>query len=793
MLNLRDEASPNGAGLVMSLAGPVGGDEDVLRVSAPFVVETWSTADGPDGIQRHEAGYAAATWTDDALEAHASIDSGSSSTVRLLDRWTRTDDDTWRVDRSMHIEGDPAMDGVRLRLVTETPFSEGGRFDDFRFYAPSAVYDKNDLDEDGVDDYLPSQRMQYREDRLNALSFMAFHEKRGVALTLIRADLPEFDGVPDRPHKERLFLHEGDIGSIGFEPVEGAIDQLRLQACYPFDEGESTHALLLVERPSWGSFWPVGSSRPFEVSYLVRVERSADFHEAMWTSYSRRVQDLKPVPVALPTSLDEISRLRAESLDHYYLETDVSVDPNGPAGYVLNCHPQSGEQLADIIQYGFTGQNTLNAYLMMRFGEPEWAVHGVRALDFFVDKGHLPEPGMFYDLYNAPKQTMDCWWTGLLLPLAYAEPGGDLEELMGPIYKKWEKEIPRLQQLQGSYLRCMSESAYGVLLGYEFEQSQGREHPTWLQAVQRYADFLLRVQEDDGSWYRAYDHAGKPLTEPAIWFGTTMYEQKSSSSTPIPTLLKLRQLTRDDRYLHAAIRAGHFVRDKLVDPVRFNGGIHDPIYAKGQLIDNEGILYPMLGLLDLYRTVGGDYFRQGAIRAGRLFASWTWLWDVPLPPDSTLAKHGFRSTGIGACDTCATGYVHPFEVIAVPELIEIGELANDPAMVDVAELLLYGCNQTVAVPGKDWGYASPGLQEEGYLISWWLGDDPIFENTAFGDRGKGEGNKTCFPWIPAVALAAYWKLMDRYGSAEMDQIRASNGMVLSSDRSSARARPEGQA
>jgi hypothetical protein len=169
----------------------------------------------------------------------------------------------------------------------------------------------------------------------------------------------------------------------------------------------------------------------------------------------------------------------------------------------------------------------------------------------------------------------------------------------------------------------MSESAYGVLLGYEFEQSQGREHPTWLQAVQRYAEFLLRVQEDDGSWYRAYDHAGKPLTEPAIWFGTTMYEQKSSSSTPIPTLLKLRQLTDDDRYLHAAIRAGHFVRDKLVDPVRFNGGIHDPIYAKGQLIDNEGILYPMLALLDLYRTVGGDYFRQGAIRAARLFASWT--------------------------------------------------------------------------------------------------------------------------------------------------------------------------
>ncbi|GAW50923.1 MULTISPECIES: hypothetical protein [unclassified Nocardioides] len=772
MLHLTHHDSSDGVALTLSLRGAR--DEEVLRIPTPVVLETWSA--GAEQVTRHEAGYEHAEWDGEVLQASCSVPVGGSAQARVRDRWSRADDDTWQVDRTLAVEGDGGPEGVRLRLRAATPFPEGGRLADFRFFAPSAVYDKNDLDEDGVDDYLPGLKMRFRDDRLNALSFTAYHEKRGVALTLIRADVPEWDELPHRPDKERLFLHDGDIGSIGYEPVDDTMPQLLLDACYPFDEGESTHALLLVERPAWEAMWPVTSEHPFEVSYQLRAEPYPDFHEAMWGSFRRRVADLRPVPVELPASLDEITRLRAESLDHYYLETDASVDPNAPAGYVLNCHPQVGEQLADIIQYGFTGQNTLNAYLMMRFGEDEWTAHGVRALDFFVDKGHLAEPGMFYDLYNAPKQKMDCWWTGLLLPLAYAEPGGDLEELMGPIYKKWEKEIPQLQQLQGSYLRCMSESAFGVLLGYELERDRGREHQEWLAAVRRYGEFLLRVQEPDGSWYRAYDHEGKPLTQPEIWFGTTPYEQKSSSSTPIPTLVKLTELTGDERFLAAAVRAGHFVRERLVDPVRFNGGIHDPIYAKGQLIDNEGILYPMLGLLELYRAVGGEYFRVGAIRAARLFATWTWLWDVPLPSTSTLAQHGFRSTGIGACDTCATGYVHPFEVIAVPELIEIAGLAEDPSMVDVAELLLHGCNQTVAVPGKDWGYASPGLQEEGYLISWWLGDDPIFEDTAFGDRGKGEGNKTCFPWIPAVAMSCYWKLVDRYGSADMEQVRSQTGM-----------------
>jgi hypothetical protein len=775
MLNVRVESS----GLVFAHDG-----EDALRVPAPVVVETWSPADGPDGVTRHEAGYSAVTWTDGMAHAEATVHFGGGASVRVDDRWRRIAPDTWQVDRSLTVAGDvPA--GVRLRLVAETTYPEGGRFGDFRFFAPSSVYDHNDLDGDGVDDYLPSRRQQYREDRLNALSLMAYHEKRGVSLSIIRADLPAFDSIPDRPAKERLFLQETDIGSIGFEPVAGAVEQLRLQACYPFDEGESTHALLLVERPSWGSMWPTAGGTPLEASYQIRAETAANFHDAMWANYTRRLRELRPVPVELPVSIDELTRYRAESLDRYYLETDPAVDPHAPAGYVLNCHPQVGEQLADIIQYGFTGQNTLNAWSQMRFGEPAWAEHAVRTLDFFVDKGHLSETGMFYDLYNAPKQKMDCWWTGLLLPLAYAEPGGDLEALMGPIYLKWKDEIPQLQKLQGSYLRCMSESAYGVLLGYEFEKGQGRERPNWLAAVRRYGEFLLRVQEEDGSWYRAYDHQGKPLTSPEIWFGTTVYEQKSSSSTPIPTLIKLTELTGDRRFLEAAVRAGHFVRDTLVDPVRFNGGIHDPIYAKGQLIDNEGILYPMLGLLALYRTVGGEYFKVGAIRAAQLFATWTWLWDVPLPPTSTLAKHGFRSTGIGSCDTCATGYVHPFEILAVPELIEIGQLAGDPAMVDVAELILHGCSQTVAVPGKDWGYAFPGLQEEGYMISWWLADDPIFEGTAFGGRGKGEGNKTCFPWIPAVATACYWKLIDRYGTADMAEIRVATGMTETSTRGGA--------
>ena len=110
-------------------------------------------------------------------------------------------------------------------------------------------------------------------------------------------------------------------------------------------------------------------------------------------------------------------------------------------------------------------------------------------------------------------------------------------------------------------------------------------------------------------------------------------------------------------------------------------------------------------------------------------------------------------------------------LLAVPELVEIGLETGIDVFLTAAELIQAGCNETVSLPEKDWGYAKPGLQEEGLLISWWFADDPMFGDTAFGGRGKGEGNKTCLPWIAAVAIDSYQQLRERYGTSEISEIR----------------------
>lgn len=774
-LNLSTVKRDNGYGLVFSLTGRGDESQKLLKAPAPATLETWQAGDANGGRQTYSKGYDQVREATDGIRGECVITGADGAQYRVADVWRQVSSDTWQVDRRVKVESGSLATGVRSRLDFVTAFQEGAEFTDLRYFVPPILYDRNDLDEDGVEDYLETQNLMYREDRLNMLAAMAYHEKSQISMTLIRADVPEFDSLSDRKNKERVFLQKTDVGSLGFWGVPGKTFQMSLRACYPFYEGERSYALINEERPGWEVFWPAETGEILEVSYRIRVEEAAGFIKACWQAYSRMLKDLDPQPVSLPATPEDLVRYRLEALDRYYVDVDAATDPNEPAGFVVNCHPQDGKQLSDIIQYGFTGQNVLNAYNYLRYGykvgDEEFIRKARRVIDFFVNKAHIKETGMFYNLYNADKQKMDFWWTGLLLPLAYAKPGESLEKLMGPIYYHWEDVIKELQKKQGSYLRCMSEDAHALLLAYECESQHGTCHSDWLEAAKRYGEFLLRTQESDGSWYRAYGLDGEKLTHPEIWFGTTRYEQKSSSGTPIPFLVKLYELTQDRRFLDAACKAGRFVRETLVDPVKCNGGIHDSMYVKGQLIDNEGVLYPMLGLLALYKGVGDDYYLQGAINAAWLFASWVCLWDVPLPPDSTLAKYGFRSTGMGACDTCGAGYVHPFQLIAVAELVELAEMTNDPALLDVAELIFHGCNQTVAVPGKDWGYKYTGLQEEGYLISWcWL-DDPMFEDTAFGHRWKGEGNKTCFPWIPAVAVYGYWKMIDKYNTLDFAALR----------------------
>jgi hypothetical protein len=763
-MRLAHEQRPDGIALVWS-EGQTDTAVPVLAATHPVVLETVDA--DLEREERVEVGYDNVEQVSASeLIGTAEVGDSRGVRVRVRDRW-REVEDGWLVDRTLETLQNVPGAGVRLLLEVAPDVRQSASYEDFRYFAPAAMYDLNDLNRDHVDDYSDTQTLFYREDRLSAMTVLAHHAGTGRSFSISRSDVPEFDPVPERELGQTRYLQRTDIGSLGLFPSERDGEGCRLAGSYPFVERDRCHALVVSTRPAWGTFWPADQGESLTASYVVNVDEAATPQEALWTVWQRRMRELAPRRVELDASLEEITSHRIDALLRFYAE-----DPESrAAGFVTNCHPQDGKQLSNVIQYGFTGQNVGNAFNLLRAAERDDAAENRRralaVIDFYVEDARRNPNGLVHGLYNMDLGRYDSWWTGLLLPLAYANPGDDLERLMGPLYDHLRPVIERLKGREGTYLRCLAEEYDSLLQAYQIERDRGTVHDDWMKAALSFAHFLAAAQEGDGSFYRCYDLDGKPLTDPDFWFGQTEVQQKSSTATVVGFLIRLHELTGDQQWVDISERACAYVYKEFVEDLKFNGGIHDSMYAKPQLVDHESIIFAFRALLETHRATGKEHYLEQAVRAAWIVCSWAWLWDVPLPAESTYARFGFRTTGWTGCDAPGAGYIHPMGVIVVPDLVEVARRTGEESFLVMAELILAACNENVAIPGKDWGYAFPGLQEEGLQVSWCWADDPMFVSTGFGERWKGEGNKTCFPWISAVTVWSFQEMMARYGTTDV--------------------------
>jgi hypothetical protein len=766
-VKLESFPTPTGLGVrVVADATVDGVPGPVAIIAAPATVEFLVRGGADDEtVERMERGYDSLEAVGDGWEGESDILFGRGH-YRLRDRWTAVPGAI-----SVNRRCEPVESGDEpLRLLLETEL-EASPFDEMQLFAPPALYDLNDINGDGLEDFLDTQDLIYRDDRLTGLTVLAYSPQTGAGYALSRDDIPAFDDIPARVLGQQNIVQRTDIGSLGVTPSTSG--QTTLVSAYPFVERSRSHALTSEGREPWGAFWPVeaGPGGAFDVSYSLSLVTGATAIDCLWDLWTDRMSVLSPREVELTDTLETITGLRVEALLPYYAEGSPTPSGALPAGFVTNNHPQNGVQLENIIQYGFTGQNVLNAHHILSYADtladPEARGKALKVIDFFVAQAAESAYALTHTLFDLDTGKTANWWSGLVLPLAYADDGDDLRALMGPVYEHMKYAIEPLRHIDGTYLRCMAEEHAALLRAYEAEKLRGNDHPEWLAAATRFGEFLVDVQETDGSWRRAYDFGGAAVTEPAAWFGETDLNQKSSTATAVPVLIALHRLTGDARWLETARRAEAFTAQHFVADLKFNGGIHDSIYSRAQLVDSESILFSMRASLAVWQVTGEDGALRSATDAARILSTWIYLWDVPLPPTSTLAGYGFRSTGWSACDTCGAGYIHPYEIHAAPDLLEIAIGAGDAALAEIAQLVLVGSSETVATPAKDWGYARPGLQEEGLLVSWWLIDDPMFAGTGFGGRGKGEGNKTCLPWISAVGIDAYTECLRRFGTVDL--------------------------
>lgn len=351
--------------------------------------------------------------------------------VRVEDRWTLSNEqDSFLVDRTVVIEQSGRAKGVRVELAADSALA--GEHADWQFFISGALYNRNDTNLDGAEDYLGSYTQEYRDDRNGHLAALAYLPGDRLGVSPARTSVPALDSsVSIDELTSGVVVSESDIGSLGIVSKEGG-GPLRLRAGYPFGE-ERTFSLDTSGR-GWAGFLPVVSGRQAAVQYELRVFAAPDLTEAIWSVGERQRRRLRTSPTPLPLPLEELERHRFALTQQYFRAWSEDEDPRRPAGYLTHFSPRDGETLGSLLEFGFTGAQSLHALAAIRRGYreavPLWISRGRQVNDFFVRECQSKN-GFSEGLYDTKSRTFVQWFTGILMPFQYSDDETELRAYLG--------------------------------------------------------------------------------------------------------------------------------------------------------------------------------------------------------------------------------------------------------------------------------------------------------------------------------------------------------------------------
>lgn len=628
---------------------------------------------------------------ENGLQAEGTLATQAGSRFRFQDRYTPGAEGGFHLCRKVTVEQAGERErGFSTRVALQLTAAD--TLSDVNCFAPGVWYQKNE--------FVPPHFMGYHKE----LSYHWMYETQ-YALPLFAVQQPDSGNtmaisrlqadVTLRDQSSRLHDLMVDetitFGSLGVSTEKA----LSLDYIYPAARGTSTRPLpdgFPLEHAYSPLYHPVRSGFVQEYAVSLDFLRETDFTEMMKDLW-RRTYDRIAEPVV---PMDN------ELLYHNAMKTlrDLTQEYEGSWGLTFARSLPDGEPMKVAYQFGFVGQQPNIGYQLLRYGvlydDAEALGKGRNIIQFWVDRS-LTEWGAPHIWYN-------------------------------PEFHDFED--------RPFWIRMIGDGMEGILDAYVFEKKKGEDHPDWLTYCQTVANWLLKAQNEDGSWYRSYDKNGDMLME-----------SKANTSNVIRFLVQFSLVTGEDVYREAAIRAGEWSLANITQHMEYRGGTCD----NSDIYDKESGIYAMFGYLALYDLTGEDRWLEAARAAADYTETWTYAWSFPVV--SPYPNHPFTKRNISGQSLIATGHSGADVYMAsCPYLYyRIYLLTEDEHYLDFARFIHHNTKQCTDYDGSS-GYAYPGLcHESGGLY-----------------QQVYSGAYHWLPWCTYVQVDPISRLYDTFGAYEIE-------------------------
>ena len=351
-------------------------------------------------------------------------------------------------------------------------------------------------------------------------------------------------------------------------------------------------------------------------------------------------------------------------------------------------------------QFGFVGQQPGIGYQLIRYGDmenrPESYEKGINIIDFWVRTAmtDIGAPNVCYNPTIEGFEPMPFW------------------------------------------TRMIADGLENILDAYVYMKKKGEERPEWLEFCRKAADWLVRIQNEDGSYYRAYNTDD----------GSMRMDSKANTISVVRFLIQFHLVTGDEKYKEAALRAGEWAYDNTYKNMEYRGSTCD----NADIIDNESGIYAMFGFLALYDLTEDEKWLEALIGAADYTETWTYVWSFPIEvpwPNHPFTKNSFSGQspvtiggGGGDMYMAACAYIY----------YRLYVITGDDHYRDYAEFIHNNTRQANDVDGS-FGYALPGLSHEG---------------ARFADQVL-TGHFHWLPWVTYVEIDPVSRLYDTFGSYDI--------------------------
>jgi hypothetical protein len=589
---------------------------------------------------------------------------------------------------------------------------------DYDYFAPANWYRQNEYAKPQVMGYdLDCEYFWRREVNYTLPLFAAQNKSTGEMVMLSRwsADITMRDH--NFVQSEHIVDRKFTIGSIGISkpenktinylyygfPLRKEIDTVRdgltIDYVYPGTDGQMPRAdrgynvdYMMHTKTMTRMYHPMEEG--FAHSYAIGVDFNQydGFYPMMrdaWRTVYARLKD----PVY---KVDQELQYRncMESL------TKLTRQYGDSWGLPFSCQLPQMDVSSVSFQFGFVGQQPGIGYQLIRYGDKENRQEsyqkGLNIIDFWVRTA----------------------MTGIGAPQVCYNPAINGFEPM-PFWT-----------------RMIADGLENILDAYVYMKKKGEVKQAWLEFCLKAAGWFVSIQNDDGSWYRAYNTND----------GSMRMDSKANTISVVRFLIQLYLVTGLDTYKQAAFKAGEWAYQNTYRLMEYRGSTCD----NTDIMDNESGIYAFFGFLSLYDLSGGQKWLDALIGAADYTETWTYAWSFPVRV--LWPNHPFNKNAISGQSpvTLGGGGGDMYMAACAYVYYRLYIITNDEHYRDYAEFIHNNTRQANDVDGS-FGYALPGLSHEGGRF----GDQTFLSHYHW------------LPWVTYVEIDPLSRLYDTFGAYDI--------------------------